>query len=85
MVRTICTAHSVIAGWAAANPEVNQRSGEVRAMGSSPFVRTITPRWRNSSAVPKRGEAAISASEARRSGWRSASSMPTAPPSAQPA
>ncbi len=44
VVRTIWTAHSVIAGWAAAKPPVNHRSGELRAMGSSPLVRTITPR-----------------------------------------
>ncbi len=85
MVRTICTAHSVMAGCAPANPGVNHRSGAARATGSSPCDRTTTPRWRNSSAVPNRGEAAISASEATRPGCRSASSAPTAPPSAHPA
>ncbi len=63
-----CTAHWVIAGCAAAKPLVNQRSGEDRAIGSRPLLRTITPRCRNSSADPKRGEAAITASEAIRSG-----------------
>ncbi|CAM5243820.1 hypothetical protein SCALM49S_02428 [Streptomyces californicus] len=85
MVRTICTAHSTMAGCAAAKPGVNQRSGAVRAIGSRPLVRTITPRWRNSSAVPNRGEEATSASEATRCGWRSARSAPTAPPIEQPA
>ncbi len=85
MVRTIWTAHSTIAGCAAAKPCVNQRAGAVAAMGSRPFVRTITPRWRNSSAVPNLGDAATSPREAIRSGWRSASSSPIAPPMEQPA
>lgn len=64
---------------------VNQRSGAVRAIGSRPLVRTITPRWRNSSAVPNRGEEATSASEATRCGCLSARSAPIAPPIEQPA
>lgn len=47
---------------------VNHWSGALRAIGSRPLVRTITPRWRNSSALPNRGEAATRASAATRCG-----------------